>query len=109
MCGESWHAIKDLQPTAPVLKAGHPVSCSTRCMLCVVCLECRYCLVRVLGFLLLFLMLLGYCAIHTFLHVHVHVPCSTAGVSVVSTFLLEIHVKQMVVGSNPTRGSYFFL
>ena len=24
MCGESWLAIKDLQPTAPVLKAGHP-------------------------------------------------------------------------------------
>ena len=24
MCGESWLAIKDLQPTVPVLKAGHP-------------------------------------------------------------------------------------
>ena len=24
MCGESWLATKDLQPTAPVLKAGHP-------------------------------------------------------------------------------------
>ena len=24
MCGESWLAIKDLQPTAPVLKAGDP-------------------------------------------------------------------------------------
>ena len=28
VCGESWHATKDLQPTAPVLKAGHPVSYS---------------------------------------------------------------------------------
>ena len=26
MCGESWLAIKDLQPTAPVLKAGIQVS-----------------------------------------------------------------------------------
>ena len=25
----SWHATKDLQPTAPVLKAGHPVSYSS--------------------------------------------------------------------------------
>ena len=25
---ESWHATKDLQPTVPVLKAGHPVSYS---------------------------------------------------------------------------------
>ena len=25
LCGESWLAIKDLQPTVPVLKAGHPV------------------------------------------------------------------------------------
>ena len=24
MCGESWLATKDLYPTAPVLKAGHP-------------------------------------------------------------------------------------
>ena len=24
MCGESWLPIKNLQPTAPVLKAGHP-------------------------------------------------------------------------------------
>ena len=24
VCGESWLATKDLQPTAPVLKAGHP-------------------------------------------------------------------------------------
>ena len=24
MCGKSWLATKDLQPTAPVLKAGHP-------------------------------------------------------------------------------------
>ena len=24
MCGENWLATKDLQPTAPVLKAGHP-------------------------------------------------------------------------------------
>ena len=37
VCGESWLAIKDLQPTAPVLKAGHPMSCSTLCVLCVVC------------------------------------------------------------------------
>ena len=28
LCGESWHATKDLQPTAPVLKPGHPVSYS---------------------------------------------------------------------------------
>ena len=40
MCVESWLAIKDLQPTAPVLKAGHPLSCSSLCMLCVVCLGC---------------------------------------------------------------------
>ena len=35
-CGESWLAIKDFQPTTPVLKAGHLVSCSTLCVLCVV-------------------------------------------------------------------------
>ena len=26
VCGESWYATKDLQPTAPVLKAGYSVS-----------------------------------------------------------------------------------
>ena len=34
VCGES---IKSLLTTAPVLKAGHPVSCSSLCILCVVC------------------------------------------------------------------------
>ena len=28
VCGESWHATKDLQPTTLVHKAGHPVSYS---------------------------------------------------------------------------------
>ena len=45
VCGDIWLAIKDLQPTAPVLKAGHLVSCSSLCMLCVVCLNCVHCLV----------------------------------------------------------------
>ena len=56
-CGESWLAIKDLQPTAPVLKAGHPVSCSSLCVLCVVCLVCIvwFVEVRFLGFSLLLL------------------------------------------------------
>ena len=37
MCGESWLAIKDLQPTIPVLKAGHSVS--DFCCLFVVCVR----------------------------------------------------------------------
>ena len=54
MCGESWLAIKDLQPTAPVLKAGHLVSCSSLYMhaVCLVCILCflgvRFFLVNVL-------------------------------------------------------------
>ena len=61
VCGESWHAIKDLQPTAPVLKAGHLVSCSSLCMLCVVCLVCIvwFVEVRFLGLFLFFLLLLS--------------------------------------------------
>ena len=34
VCGESWHATKALQPTAPVLKAGHPVSYSCCLFVC---------------------------------------------------------------------------
>ena len=54
MCGESWLAIKDLQPTTPVLKVGHPVSCSSLCVLCVVCHVCIvwFVEVRFLGFFL---------------------------------------------------------
>ena len=54
-------AIKDLQPTAPVLKAGYLVSCSSLCMLCVVCLVCIvwFVEVRFLDFFLFFLLLLG--------------------------------------------------
>ena len=62
-CVGSWLAIKDLQPTDPVLKAGHPVSCSTLCVLCIV-----WCMfgwnvsiveARCLGFFVFFLLLLG--------------------------------------------------
>ena len=44
VCGESGLAIKDLQPTAPVLKAGHPVSCSTLCVMCCVLYVWEECL-----------------------------------------------------------------
>ena len=57
MCGESWHATKDLQPTFPVLKAGHPVSCS--------CVFVLVGLVRVRGDLFSFF---GWCAIHMYFH-----------------------------------------
>ena len=42
MCGESWLAVKDSLPTAPVPKAGHLGSCShvvlcfVHCMVCIV-------------------------------------------------------------------------
>ena len=46
-------------PTVPVLKAGHPVSCS--------CVFVLVCLVRVRGDLLNFF---GWCAIHMYFHVY---------------------------------------
>ena len=52
VCGESWPVIKDLQPTAPVLKAGHLVSCS-----CVCCVCCLLVWVGILGFFLGFFLL----------------------------------------------------
>ena len=66
VCGEGWLAIKDLQPTFPVLKAGHPVSSPPPvyvcCVLYVLCVGIGWFVeVRVLGFL--------QCAIHTFFHV----------------------------------------
>ena len=72
MCGESWHATKDLQPTVPVLKAGHPVSCS--------CVFVLVCLVRVRGDLFSFLKFFGWCAIHMYFHVYVKKCTSTRAV-----------------------------
>ena len=47
--------------TVPVLKAGHPVSCS--------CVFVLVCLVRVRGDLFSFLKFFGWCAIHMYFHV----------------------------------------
>ena len=50
--------------TVPVLKAGHPVSCS--------CVFVLVCLVRVRGDLFSFLKFFGWCAIHMYFHVRVY-------------------------------------
>ena len=56
--------IKDLQPTTPVLKAGHPASCSSLC--------CMLCIVWFRGFWVPFFSI--YCFLasvqHTFFHVY---------------------------------------
>ena len=69
MCGESWLATKDLQPTTPVLKAGHPVSYSVVCL----------CVSWDGGFLGFFL-LLSLCfasVLYTCTYAHVHVYYNT--------------------------------
>ena len=53
--------------TAPVLKAGYPVSCSSLCTLCVVCLVC---IVR-LGFWVSFWVSFYWFMSSMFFHVHV--------------------------------------
>ena len=65
-------AIKDLLPTAPVLKAGRPVSCSSLCMLGVVCLVCIVWLVEV-RFLGFFLSITFWLVCYIFFHVCMYV------------------------------------
>ena len=83
-----WLAINDLQPTAPVLKAGHPVSCSSLCVYVVCCIH-LVCIVwflevRFLGFFIFFLLLLSKCAIYT----HVF-RCIISLIKVVNHVLLD--------------------
>ena len=65
VCGESWHATKDLQPTAPVPKAGHPVSYSF-----VVCLFVLWD-----GGFLGFFLLLSFCLLVCYTHTCIIFPC----------------------------------
>ena len=85
--GESWLAI--FNPNAPVLKAGHPVSCSSLCMLCVVYLVCSL----LFGLLVSFNCLLWLvCYTHVFLHALSHTQTHTHCCGYTGSMLLESKV-----------------
>ena len=76
MCGESWLATKDLQPTAPVLKAGHPgvlffvVGLFSGCLLVCFVVARLFVWVGWLGvFSFLFSLPSSWCAMHLYVHV----------------------------------------
>ena len=76
MCGESWLATKDLQPTAPVLKAGHPgvlffvVGLFCGCLVLCFLFARLFVWVGWLGvFFFLFSLPSSWCAMHLYVHV----------------------------------------
>ena len=78
VCGESWHATEYLQPTAPVLKAGHPVSYSFLVRPFVSLAECF------LGFfVLLSFYLLVYCtptmSMYISMYMYMYMSCTCQG------------------------------
>ena len=73
MCGDSWLATKDVQPTAPVPKAGHPgvllfvVGLFSGCL--IVCFVLARLFVWVGVFSFLFSRPSSWCAMHLYVHV----------------------------------------
>ena len=69
----------------PVLKAGHPVSCS--------CVFVLVCLVRVRGDLFSFLKFFGWCAIHMYFHVYTRIYMYVSPIKSAATHFISYKIR----------------